>query len=386
MEFPTNASWLAMIAYTLLATHITIIGVTVFLHRCQTHRALTLHPAVSHFFRFWLWMTTGMVTREWVAVHRCHHAHCERAGDPHSPQTRGVFTVLFRGAELYREATADAGLVDRYGAGTVDDWLERKVYSRYQWQGVGILLVLDVLLFGPAGLTIWAIQMAWIPFLAAGVVNGVGHYMGYRNFDIPEAATNILPVGLLIGGEELHNNHHTFPTSAKFSVHWYEFDVGWLYISLLRALGLAQVRAVNEAPALRAERAAADADTLRYVLANRPRVMAWLGACLRPVWRAELGKGDSRLLARRRREAMRLLVREPSNLSEDQLLALNAFIAGHPLLVHVQQLRADLAQLWRRSHAAPDQLLAELNGWLDQAAGSSCVPMSRFAVRLRRVA
>ena len=201
-----------------MTTHVTIVAVTVYLHRCQTHRALTLHPAVAHCFRFWLWLTTGMVTREWVAVHRCHHAHCETEKDPHSPVVVGINQVLWRGAELYRDATSDPALAERYGGGGPADWLERRIYGHYTWQGVGLLLLIELVLFGALGLTLWACQMMWIPFLAAGVVNGLGHYTGYRNYDCKEAATNIVPFGLLIGGEELHNNHHTFPTSAKFSV------------------------------------------------------------------------------------------------------------------------------------------------------------------------
>ncbi len=235
----TQATWWQVVIFTLVVTHITIVSVTVFLHRSQAHRGLDLHPAVAHFFRFWLWLATGMVTREWVAIHRKHHARCEREGDPHSPAVFGLAQVFFRGAELYRDEARNAETLARYGHGTPDDWIERTLYSRHNLLGVGLMLVLDLVLFGVVGLTVWAVQMAWIPFWAAGVVNGLGHAWGYRNFVCPDDSTNVVPWGLLIGGEELHNNHHAYGTSAKFSSRWYEFDLGWAYIRILQALGLA---------------------------------------------------------------------------------------------------------------------------------------------------
>ena len=237
-----NAAWWQTVVFLLVTTHVTIASVTIFLHRAQAHRALELHPAVSHVFRFWLWLATGMVTRQWVAVHRKHHARCETEDDPHSPVTRGIGTVLLRGAELYRAEAANADTIARFGHGTPDDWLERHVYSRYAWQGVGLLLVLEVLAFGAAGATVWAVQMLWIPVTAAGMINGLGHFWGYRNFACEDASTNLIPWGILIGGEELHNNHHAYPTSAKLAVKWWEFDIGWGYIRLLSWLGLARPR------------------------------------------------------------------------------------------------------------------------------------------------
>ena len=229
-----------MVLVTLLLTHVTIAAVTIFLHRAQAHRALDLHPAVSHFFRFWLWLTTGMQTRDWVAVHRKHHAKCETAEDPHSPQTRGLRTVLWTGAELYMAERLNTETLERYSRGTPDDWIERKLYARFVWHGCAVMLITDFLLFGVGGVAMWAVQMIWIPFFAAGVINGVGHFWGYRNYDSADASANISPLGLLIGGEELHNNHHTYPTSAKLSNKWFEFDIGWAYIRGLEILGLAQ--------------------------------------------------------------------------------------------------------------------------------------------------
>ena len=381
----SNASAAAIVAYTLLTTHVTIVAVTVYLHRHQAHRALSLHPLVAHFFRFWLWLTTGMVTREWVAIHRRHHAHCERPGDPHSPRQVGLRTVLLRGAELYRTASKDSAEIARYAAGCPDDWIERRLYSRFTWQGVGLLLVVDVALFGIVGLTVWGVQMLWIPVLAAGVINGVGHALGYRNFDCQEAATNILPFGVLIGGEELHNNHHTFATSAKLSVKWYEFDIGWMYISLLQALRLANARGLPAAPGIRPTHAEVDAATLRAVLANRARVMAALSARLRPVWRRELRALP--LAGRLERKAvLRLLTRDPGYLDGAEQGRLTGALAASEHLRQLQALREQLAQLWQRSLASEEQLLEALRAWCARAAAGGCAQMRAFAAELRAYA
>ena len=235
------SAWQILLA-TLVLTHITIASVTIYLHRYSAHRALDLHPLPAHFFRLWLWLTTGQVTKEWTAIHRKHHAKCEQAEDPHSPHVHGIKTVLLSGAELYRKESKNKETLERYGHGTPDDWIERNIYSRFSWQGVAIMLIIDVALFGVLGLTLWAVQMMWIPVTAAGIINGAGHFWGYRNFEAPDASTNLVPWGIIIGGEELHNNHHTYPTSAKLSVKPYEFDLGWAYIRILQALGLASVK------------------------------------------------------------------------------------------------------------------------------------------------
>ena len=274
----TGWGWLAIVGFTLATTHLTIIGVTLYLHRCQAHRALELHPIVTHPLRFWLWLATGMVTKQWAAIHRKQHAKCETEEDPHSPQTRGIDTVLWQGAELYRSAAKDKELVERYGHGTPDDWLERNIYSKHSVLGVSILLIADVLLFGVVGAAVWAVQMAWIPFLAAGVINGIGHYWGYRNFKSPDTSTNVSPIGILIGGEELHNNHHTFATSAKFSVKWYELDIGWWYIRVLSLFGLAKPRipAAHQEMVIDPSRNQIDADTIEVLLDHKYHLMASL--------------------------------------------------------------------------------------------------------------
>ena len=265
----TGASWWQAILVALVLTHITIASVTIYLHRDSAHRALDLHPIASHFFRFWLWMTTGMVTKEWTAIHRKHHAKCEREGDPHSPVIFGIKKVFWEGAELYRAESRNQETLERFGHNTPTDWIERNVYTRYSKLGVSLMLIIDVALFGALGLTVWAIQMAWIPVTAAGIINGFGHYWGYRNFEAQDASTNVSPWGILIGGEELHNNHHTYPTSAKLSVKPYEFDIGWMYITILKSVGLATVKKTPPKLAYGDVRPVADEKTLEAIIANR---------------------------------------------------------------------------------------------------------------------
>src|SRR3989344_2206853 len=300
--------WWGYIVAALILTHITIAAVTIFLHRHQAHRALDLHPAVSHFFRFWLWLTAGMVTKEWAAIHRKHHAKVETPDDPHSPRQFGIRTVMWQGAELYRKESKNLETMEKYGHGTPDDWLERNLYSRHSGKGLILMFVIDVALFGPIGITIWAIQMIWIPIFAAGIINGVGHYWGYRNYEVSDASTNIVPWGILIGGEELHNNHHTFGSSAKFSSKWWEFDIGWMYIRLMETVGLARVKKIPPELACDTAKQHIDLETVRAVIQGRFMVMAQFAKdVLRHVHREEVAKADPAdrdtrdLLARARR-------------------------------------------------------------------------------------
>lgn len=276
-----HLSWWQVALFALGVTHVTIASVTIFLHRAQAHRALELHAVPSHFFRLWLWLTTGMVTKEWVAIHRKHHAKCETADDPHSPQTRGIKTVLLTGSELYRAEVKNQETLDKYGHNTPDDWLERNLYTRFSWQGVGLMLILDLALFGALGATVWAVQMLWIPVSAAGIINGVGHYWGYRNFEVADASTNIVPWGIVIGGEELHNNHHTYPTSAKLSVKPFEFDIGWGYIRVMEMVGLAEVKHMYPKLRLDPKKSECDADTVEAVISLRHQLTAWLNRRIR---------------------------------------------------------------------------------------------------------
>jgi stearoyl-CoA desaturase (delta-9 desaturase) len=379
--------WWGYVVVALALTHVTIVSVTVFLHRHQAHRALELHPLPSHFFRFWLWLTTGMVTKEWAAIHRKHHAKCETADDPHSPQMRGLRKVLWEGAELYRAEAKNAETLQRYGHGTPDDWLERNVY-RNSILGVAIMLIIDLVAFGPLGLTIWAVQMAWIPFWAAGVVNGVGHFWGYRNYDCDDASHNLLPWGILIGGEELHNNHHSFATSAKLSAKWYEFDIGWMYIRLLELLGLAKVKKTIPRPRFGEAKPVPDLDTLQAIVTHRYDVMTRYVRSLRAVFVDEARRlreaHGLELSARRLRRWV--LGGESQGLDDTQLRQLEQAVDQSPALRTVMAMRDELAALWSRSNASRDQLLEQLQDWVARAERSGIRQLQEFSMRLRSYA
>jgi len=374
--------------YTLIVTHITIAGVTIYLHRCQAHRALDLHAIPSHFFRLWLWMTTGMVTKEWAAIHRKHHAKCETAEDPHSPQVRGIKKVLLEGAELYRAESRNAETMEKYGHGTPDDWVEHNVYSRFGWQGVGLMLIINVMLFGVIGLTVWAVQMLWIPITAAGIINGIGHYWGYRNYDCNDAATNVFPWGIIIGGEELHNNHHTFGTSAKLSSKWYEFDIGWMYIRILEMVGLAKVKKVAPAPKFDRQKLVADFDTLQSVIANRYDVMSKYAKSLKRTWHDEIehlvekAKLESRFL----KSSKILLQREPANLEAGQKQQLSELFLHSKALQTMHEMRVELGAIWGRSNSTREQLLQQLQDWCVRAEASGIQALREFSLRLRSYA
>jgi stearoyl-CoA desaturase (Delta-9 desaturase) len=379
-----NLSWWQIVLYTLVTTHITIASVTIFLHRAQAHRAMDLHPIPAHFFRFWLWLATGMVTKEWVAIHRKHHAKCETADDPHSPQTRGIDTVLWRGAELYREEAKNHETLAKFGHGTPDDWLERNVYTRFSWQGVGVMLILNLALFGAAGLSVWAVQMIWIPVTAAGVINGIGHYWGYRNFEAPDASTNISPWGLVIGGEELHNNHHTYPTSAKFSVKPYEFDIGWVYITMMRKVGWATVKKVPPKLQLGAIKPVADEKTLEALIANRYEVMAGYAREMRRACKAEIA-----LLKEKQADlsplkaAKRWLHRDDDRVPAAARPHLAQARAAHPVLDKMVTMREELRQMWLNTSQSREQLANDLQGWCRRAEESGIVALQQFSMRLR---
>ena len=376
-------SWWKIVAFTLIATHITIAAVTIFLHRCQAHRALDLHPIVSHFFRLWLWLTTGMVTKEWAAIHRKHHAKCETVDDPHSPQVLGINTVLSRGAELYKKEAANQETLDKFGHGTPDDWVEHNIYSKFSWQGVAIMLIVDVFLFGAVGLTVWAVQMLWIPITAAGVINGIGHYWGYRNFDCEDASRNIVPWGILIGGEELHNNHHTFATSAKLSNKWYEFDIGWMYIQIMSAVGLAKVKKTPPKPVL-SDLRPADQNTLEAIIANRYEIMARYSKTLRSFFSNEVQ--HMQVLASHLSDARTWLAKDESRLTEQEKAKLEELMASNAQLRKMIEMRRDLQAIWGRSSATKEQLLSQLHTWCQHAEESGLTSLREFSLRLRRYA
>ena len=374
--------WWGYILVTLTLTHVTIAGVTIFLHRHQAHRALELGPVPSHFFRVWLWMTTGMITKEWAAIHRKHHAKCETAEDPHSPQVLGLNRVLWTGVFLYVKESRSADTMERYGHGTPDDWLERKLYSPLHKAGIVVMLGIDVALFGIwPGALIWGVQMVWIPFWAAGVVNGIGHFWGYRNFACADASTNFFPLGILIGGEELHNNHHAFATSAKLSNKWYEFDIGWLYIRLMEMLGLARVKKVAPRPRLGAIRPAIDLDMLQAVVTHRYDVLAKYLKTLRHLAAEEFDQ--LRIGAREGRTMKRLLGEDGAALPAPQKERLTAVLDRSKPLAKAYAMRADLEALWGRSSASHDQLVQQLQDWVARAEHSGIRQLEEFSQRLR---
>ena len=372
--------WWGYIAYTLILTHITIAGVTIYLHRHSAHRALDLHPIPAHFFRFWLWLTTGMLTKHWTAIHRKHHAKCETVDDPHSPQIFGIRKVLLQGAELYRKEGRNQETLDRYGYGTPDDWLERNIYCHDRW-GIAIMLVTNVILLGPIGITVFAVQMLWIPFLAAGVINGIGHYWGYRNFQPADASTNIIPWGILVGGEELHNNHHAYATSAKLSNRWYEFDIGWLYIRILETLGLAHVKKIAPKLVLDNSKTSCDLATLQAVLTHRYEVIAKYATSLRQTCAGELQalKGAGVDMGKLKR----WLRIDKAALPAAELEQREAAIRQSQKLATVLTMRDELAQVWQRSTASKEQLVKQLEDWCHRAEASGIEALQQFSRQLR---
>ena len=378
--------WWGYVLITLALTHITIASVTIYLHRHQAHLALDLHPAVSHFFRFWLWLTTGTVTKEWAAIHRKHHAKCETADDPHSPQVLGIKKVLLEGAELYRKEARNRETLEKYGRGTPDDWLERNLYSKHSMLGIMLMLVIDVLMFGAIGITVWAVQMIWIPVTAAGIINGAGHYWGYRNFQPADASTNIVPWGILIGGEELHNNHHAHIGSAKLSSKWYEFDIGWLYIRSLAALGLARIRRVAPKVRLDTAKTACDLATLHAVMAHRYEVMAKYAKSLKKTYREEIAQLKLRMPGLAKVDLKRVkhwLHADVNVLSEQEKLKFGLVMQTSQKLNIAYTLREELAAIWQRSTATKEQMVRDLEAWCHRAESSGIEALQQFSRRLR---
>ena len=382
----TAASGWQVLAFTLIVTHITIASTTIFLHRSQAHRALELHAIPSHFFRFWLWLTTSTVTKQWVAVHRKHHAKCETAEDPHSPVTHGIKTVLLQGRELYRDEAMKAETLNKFGHGTPDDWLERHLYTpRNNW-GPILMLLINLGLFGVIGITVWAVQMAWIPITAAGIINGLGHWWGYRNFEAPDASTNISPWGIIIGGEELHNNHHTYPTSAKLSVKPYEFDIAWGYIRALEMMGLAKVRKTPPRLTLGDVKPVADAQTLEAIVANRYELMAGYArevrrACASEVTRLKAsGQGTAAAQLKRVR---RWVHRDEAQMPTGMAKEVQQTLASLPQLDKLIAMREELRALWTRTNVSAEQLVHDLQEWCHRAESSGIAALQEFSRKLR---
>jgi len=374
-----------LVLFTLLMTHITIASVTIYLHRHQAHRSLDLHWLPAHFFRLWLWLTTGMTTKAWAAIHRKHHAKCESEEYPHIPQVMGIKTVFWQGAELYRREANNAETLRKYGHGTPDDWLENHVYAYFPWQGVGVMLVIDLALFGAIGLTVWAVQMLWIPVTAAGVINGIGHYWGYRNFEAPDASTNISPWGIIIGGEELHNNHHTYPTSAKLSVKPYEFDIGWLYIRILETFGLATVKKTPPKLHYADRQPMADERTLEALITNRYEVMAGFARQLQTALKQEIAAmpklpADAVVSA-----AKRWMHRDEVQVPVQFHALLQQARDALPNVDTMVRMREELRQMWLNTNASRAQLALELQQWCLRAEQSGVVALRDFSMQLRAV-
>lgn len=386
--------WWGYIVVALALTHVTIAAVTIFLHRAQAHRGLDLHAIPSHFFRFWLWLATGQVTKEWVSIHRKHHAKCETPEDPHSPIVYGIKKVLTQGAELYRIESRKPETMEKYGHGTPDDWIERNVYSRFSWQGVGLMLIIDLALFGPMGATIWAVQMAWIPIHAAGIINGVGHYWGYRHYAVNDTSTNITPIAFWIGGEELHNNHHAFPTSARFSMRWYEFDIGWLYINILQFLGLATVKKVAPRPRFNLNKMVCDGETLQAVIAHRYEIVTKYAKTLKSTCKEEIANlrqnGSTPLASMREGKALRnfryWLRSDEGQLSAENRATLQETLKQSNKLDTIYTFRQDLAKLWERSTLSKEELVARLEDWCKRAEATGIQQLQQFSRLLRSYA
>lgn len=379
--------WWGYVLVALALTHVTIAGVTIYLHRHQAHRALELHPIASHFFRFWLWLSTGMVTKEWAAIHRKHHAKCETPDDPHSPQVLGLKKVFFEGAELYRAESKNQETMDKYGAGTPDDWLEHNVYSRYSGKGIVLMLLINLALFGPIGLTIWAVQMAWIPVTAAGIINGIGHYWGYRNFTCEDASTNISPWGILIGGEELHNNHHAYGSSAKLSNKWYEFDIGWMYIRIMEIFGLAKVKKVAPRVRMTKGKTVCDQATLQAIITHRYDVLTRFTRSVKTMYADEVLKLKTSLPQLNEggmvKKVKHWLHLDAADMREQDKASLSAVLSQSKELATVYAMRQDLAALWARSSATKEQLLAQLQDWCHRAESSGIESLQKFSRKLR---
>ena len=384
LEGLIDLPWWGYVLVTLLFTHVTIVSVTVYLHRHQAHRTIDMHPLAAHFFRAWLWLTTGMNTGEWTAVHRKHHANVESGDDPHSPQVHGIRAVLLHGAELYQVEAQRPETLEQFAFGTPDDWLERNVYSRHSCGGIISMFIINVALFGPLGLTVWAVQMMWIPVFAAGIINGVGHWGGYRNFETPDASTNICPWGILIGGEELHNNHHAFANSARFSSRPWEFDAGWTYIRLLKCLGLASVRNVApDKPLVDVEKLHADFETLKAVVGSRMHVMAdYAGSVINRVHREELNEAAVEIRALLK-QARALMIRSEERLDEHDRGRLSDALAHSRSLEVVYAFRLRLQQIFEQRTTSRERLLVQLQLWCREAQASGIQALEEFGERLQ---
>lgn len=371
-----------VLLFTLVMTHISIVSVTIYLHRAMAHRAMDIHPALAHFFRFWLWLTTATITKEWVSIHRKHHAKCETEEDPHSPVIKGLKTVLLTGAELYKDEADNKETITRYGKGCPEDWVENNVYQKYKFLGIFIMLGFNILMLGPIGITVWAIQMMWMPVHAAGIINGLGHAMGYRNFECSDAATNISPVGIWIGGEELHNNHHTYPNSAKLSVKKWEFDIGWMYITIFKALGLIKNVRTGPVMAIDKSKLELDFDAALAAANNRFQIMAkFYKKVIKPVAKHEQAQSKLELPFAR---VKRLLRKEEALLNDKYRQQLADLLEQNEMMEKVYKMKQELQLVWKKRSASRDELLKAMQAWCKEAEESGIRVLEEFAQSLRQ--
>lgn len=371
------------IGIALLLTHVTIASVTIFLHRHQAHNALTLNPVISHFFRFWLWLTTGIVTREWVAIHRKHHARCETEDDPHSPRIKGILRVLFGGYFLYRDEARNLETLEKFGHGTPEDWLEKHVYAALPWLGITLMAVIDLILFGLPGLAIFVVQMLWIPFWAAGVINGLGHYFGYRGFETSDASTNIVPWGILIGGEELHNNHHAYAASARLSSKWWEIDLGWIYIRGLAIFKLARVKRLAPRATSKSSRQLIDSDTVRAVVSQRFYILKrYSQIVIRPALR-EARRNTDAMGRRLIRRAKKLLTREDILQDKNAAETIERALQQDKTLATIYQFKQQLKEVWKRGEKGQPGRVERLQAWCAASEQSGIRALEEFAAFLR---
>ena len=376
--------WGAMLLYLLAATQLTIFAVTLYLHRSQAHRGVDFHPVIAHVFRFWTWLTTSMITREWVAIHRKHHAKCETEDDPHSPRFKGIKTVFWQGVELYREARGMRADIEQYGKGAPNDWIERKLYTPWATFGPTLLLFVSFALFGFKGVAVWAIQMAWIPFWAAGVVNGLGHWWGYRNFETTDTATNLTPWGVWIGGEELHNNHHAFPSSAKFALRKWEFDIGWMVIKGLESVGLAKVLRVAPSLDVRPNIHVPDTDTMKALLAHRFQAMTdYQRNVLTPALREEAQAAGAKLRSLLPRKLRKGLVDDGRWLQPDARAQLQQWVDQRPRIRTLVEHRARLSALLEARSQNASDALHNLQVWCREAEATGIRALQEYSARLK---
>jgi stearoyl-CoA desaturase (delta-9 desaturase) len=375
--------WWGYFLYAGIFLHLTNVAITLFLHRGMAHRALDLHPIIAHLCRFQLWMTTGIVTKEWASIHRKHHAKCETAEDPHSPQIVGLDTVLLYGAELYRKEARNPETIERYGQGMPDDWMERNVYTKHSALGIKLMFLINLILLGVPGIAVWCVQMLWSPVAAAGIVNGIGHYWGYRNFECPDAARNISPIGIILCGEELHNNHHTFGTSAKFSVKPWEFDMGWMYIRLFEMIGLAKPKRVPPEMVYHAEKAAIDVDTVKTLFANRFALMShYAQEVIVPVFSQVRASGQGKVEALCARTKA-LLIREECLIDAEGSKLLQRALDAYQEIRVVYEFKKRLHSLWDQTTASQKELLEAVQAWAQEAEATGIASLRQFAKRLR---